>query len=272
MAGTAVERRGRSERRVSSRDNFEGVATLRVSSAPDHAARSIRERSILVWIERFDFPFVIPRSLATVRSGRGWSGHLVSYVPGAHRDGAAWDTVRGALADVLAVFQSLEPLAGTRVPESRQWCGGEAWEETVDRITHHFDRSPRAAVLQVLRDVKESEVGSPRVLVHGDFGLHNTLWDGGSVSGMIDFDHSAFGDPAIDFAPLVGQFGSEAVAQICDAEILFRATRHRASLPLQVAAGAELIGDRDLRDHALRNFLRRFRDGTLYDPSGSKVK
>jgi hypothetical protein len=46
--------------------------------------------------------------------------------------------------------------------------------------------------------------------------------------------------------------------------------RHRASLPLQVAAAAELTGDQHLRDHALTNFTTRLAAGTLYDPAGAR--
>jgi hypothetical protein len=41
---------------------------------------------------------------------------------------------------------------------------------------------------------------------------------------------------------------------------------HRASLVLQLAAAAELLGAAALREHALGNFVARARAGTLYDP------
>lgn len=247
---------------------FEGVAALRVSTAPDHRERSRIEKELLARIAHVDLPFLIPRSLAQIRSAPTWSGHLVSYTPGAHREQVAWNDVRSALADALAAVHSAALPAGPPLPEPRPWCGAAQWPAVVERITRSFDRPARTAVGKVIQEVEESEAGAPKTLVHGDFGLHNTLWEGEEISGIIDLDHLATGDPGIDFAPLIGQFGVEAVAQICDPDTLLRATRYRASLPLQVAAGAELIEDQGLRDHALANFLRRFHRGTLSDPAG----
>jgi aminoglycoside phosphotransferase (APT) family kinase protein len=105
--------------------------------------------------------------------------------------------------------------------------------------------------------------------VHGDFGLHNVLWQSATARGLIDFDHLAWGDPAIDVAPLVGSFSAAQLSGDFDRELLRRAMFHRASLSLQVAAAAELAGDRALRDHALGNFTGRLRAGTLYDPAGT---
>lgn len=46
---------------------------------------------------------------------------------------------------------------------------------------------------------------------------------------------------------------------------------HRASLSLQVASAATLVGDDGLRDYALSNFRAREAAGTLYDPTGLDV-
>jgi aminoglycoside phosphotransferase (APT) family kinase protein len=111
-------------------------------------------------------------------------------------------------------------------------------------------------------------MGVPPALVHGDFSPHNLLWDGDGVAGLIDFDHACVGDPAMDIAPLIGFFGATAVGSIVDAPTLERGMLHRASLSLQVAAAADLLGDEALRHHALKNFVTRTRARTLYDPGG----
>lgn len=112
----------------------------------------------------------------------------------------------------------------------------------------------------------DCETDAQPALVHGDFGLHNVLWTQDRISGVIDFDHAAVGDPAMDVAPLVGQFGAVKLAQIYDREMLYRAKSHRASLPLQVAAAGALVNDSKLRDQALGNFHKRLRNGSLYTP------
>ena len=72
----------------------------------------------------------------------------------------------------------------------------------------------------------------------------------------------------MDVAPLIGAFGANAIAEVASEELLDRGMYHRASLPLQAAAAAELVGHHALRDHALGNFSRRVTSQTLYDPEG----
>lgn len=115
--------------------------------------------------------------------------------------------------------------------------------------------------------VLEVEQAVPPVVVHGDLGPHNILFSDDGSFGLIDFDNAGLGDPAIDIAWLIGVYGSAAVSDVADAETIQRAMVHRAALPLQVAAAAQLIGDSALRDHALRNFLVRAEAGTLYEPA-----
>ncbi|WP_454129158.1 phosphotransferase family protein [Microbacterium aurum] len=107
-------------------------------------------------------------------------------------------------------------------------------------------------------------------LVHGDFGPHNIGWRDGVAVSVFDWDHSALDDPAIDIAPLIGIYGARHVADIAPADLLQRAMRHRATLPLQVAAAAHRVGDAALRGHAVGNFRSRLAAGTLHDPAGSR--
>ena len=129
-----------------------------------------------------------------------------------------------------------------------------------------LDERTRTAAHRVVGEVLECETDVQPALVHGDFGLHNVLWTQNRISGVIDFDHATVGDPAMDVAPLIGRFGASKVAEVYDPETVVRAKVHRASLPLQVAAAAELVSDTQLRNHALGNFYKRLRDGNLYDP------
>lgn len=92
-------------------------------------------------------------------------------------------------------------------------------------------------------DVLDAEQAVAPVPVHGDLGMHNILWHGAdtdrrspsTISGLIDLDHAALGDPAIDVAPLLGRFGT-ALAGVVSPGLLRRAMPHRATLSLQVAA------------------------------------
>ncbi|MGI3781318.1 MAG: phosphotransferase family protein, partial [Janthinobacterium lividum] len=104
--------------------------------------------------------------------------------------------------------------------------------------------------------------------VHADFGPHNILWHAGRAVSLIDFDNACLGDPAIDIAPLIGEYGATAVASIVEPPVLERAMVPRAALSLQVACAAQLTTQHTLQEHAVHNFTRRATTGTLYDPAG----
>lgn len=241
-------------------------AVVRVGFGADHEIRTQNEFRNLDAISMVNLPFQTPRSLGTIHSTPSWSAQVSSFVAGKHRDDAGWAASRGALHGVLCAFQKIpRPAPGVFLPV-RQWCGGPNWPALVERITLPLDERTRAAAKRVVSEVLACETDVQPTLVHGDFGLHNVLWTHDRISGVIDFDHATVGDPAMDVAPLIGQFGAAKLAQIYEPEMISRAKCHRASLPLQVAAAAELVNDTKLRNHALGNFHKRFRDGNLYDP------
>lgn len=244
-------------------------AVVRISLGSDHETRANNEFRNLRALAKTTLPFQTPRNISAIHTTPSWTASASSFVAGTQRDDVAWEDSREDLHDVLSAFQSLaRPAPDTFLPV-RTWCGGPNWPALVETITRSMDERTRAAVKSVVGDVLDCESDVQPTLVHGDFGLHNVLWTQNRITGVIDFDHATVGDAAIDVAPLIGQFGVAKVSEIYDPEMVCRAMRHRASLPLQVAAAAELMNDAKLRDHALGNFRRRFQDGSLYDPDAS---
>ena len=241
-------------------------AVVRVASGSEHSRRTKSEHQNLTILAAMDLPFRTPVALARPRSGPAWSAQVTSVVPGDHRTGLSWAEVREPLGEVLAGLRGAGQPPGALRPV-RQSCGGEHWPGIVDRILHPLGRAARSAAARVVANVLEAESGAGTTLVHGDFGLHNIMWTGTQLSGVVDLDNACIGDPAIDLAPLIGAFGSSMVADLADKETVARARAHRASLPLQVAAAAELVNDSKLRDFALGNFQARFLTGTLEDPN-----
>ncbi|MFZ5872074.1 MAG: aminoglycoside phosphotransferase family protein [Actinomycetota bacterium] len=244
----------------------------RIATGAQHGQRVAREASVLAILAALDLPVTVPRLVAEPVTHAGHSGVLTSRVPGRTITVAAWPDVRDQLLAALDALRRSatgpEPL-----PEPRQWCGGKAWPELVSaQLAPRLPPRAGAAATQVVDDVLEVERDVAPGLVHGDFGLHNVMWRGMQISGLIDFDHACSGDPAIDIAPLVGIFGAQHVGPDVEPEVLQRAMYHRASLSLQVAAAAELAGKHSLRDHALGNFARRFSEGTLHDPGGRRPR
>ena len=243
------------------------TAAIRVATGIAHEQRSRREMENLETINLLQLPVLTPTPLTGVHTENDWSAYATRFVPGRHVDSKQWLQVRDPVAEILATLSSVSLPTGATLRQPRDWCGGQAWPEAVEQAAYKLDVNLRDQAARVVADVLLVEQSAPRTLVHGDFGLHNLLWKDRTLSGIIDFDHACIGDPAIDIAPLIGVFGSAAVAEIADAETIERGKRHRASLSLQVAAAAHLTGDTKLRDHALENFASRVRNNTLYDPN-----
>lgn len=209
----------------------------------------------------------IPRVLSEVVHDDHRSGHLISAVPGRHMAAVPWSDLRTGYRQILGALAARP--GQLELPPPQTWCGGERWLSVVQgRLGPLLGEHLPAALSTV-----EAVLGLPSyetTLVHGDFGHHNILWDDTEPVALIDFDHASRGDPAIDHAPLVGLHGAAAVADIASDDLIVRAMIHRASLPLQVAAAAELAGRAALRDHALGNFVDQARAGTLHDPGGAR--
>lgn len=248
-----------------------GHVVARFSKRSGGTRRLAAERRTLSMLAaggRWTIPAVLG-DLRTAEDGR--SGMLTSWLPGAHLGDVGWTDVADEVGALLAALASGAALRVDGVlPPTRTWCGGSAFPDIVraELVPVLGGADGKAATAAVDR-MLSTEHGS--VPVHGDLGMHNILWQGSRLSGLIDFDHAAVGDPAIDVAPLLGRFGSNALAPVTDPAVLRRAMIHRATLSLQVAAAAQLVGDRQLRDAALRNFARRRAAGTPHDPDGAVV-
>ena len=241
-------------------------AVVRVAFGTGHAERTRTETANLAAFAMAGLPFRIPAVLCEPFHGDGWSAQVNSFVPGGHRPLERWEAVRVPLKLVLSALAEMGPPAASTLRPVRQWCGAAEWPAVVAGITAGMAPREARAATKVVSQVLAAEKVVPPAVVHGDFGLHNVLWAGSEISGLVDFDNACLGDPAMDLAPLVGAFGAAAVTDIAHPDLVARAQLHRASLSLQVAAAGHLAGDHELREFALGNFSDRFRRGTLYDP------
>lgn len=241
------------------------AAVVRLTSGVGHDDRAHAEHRNLAALSDAGLPFSAPKPLALPISGQGWSGQISTFVPGSHLPDLSWEEARMGIDFILTGLRELDGPVGPLRPV-RQWCGGQEWPAIVDRIIHRFNYPAKAAAKHVVATVLEEESAATASLVHGDFGLHNIMWSEGQVPGIVDLDNACVGDPALDLAPLISQFGSNRVADLASRETVARAKTYRASLSLQVAAAAELVEDWKLKEFALSNFLKRLDAGTLHDP------
>ncbi|SEE08967.1 Phosphotransferase enzyme family protein [Ruania alba] len=219
-------------------------------------------------ISSLGLPWATPEPIGEEHSASGRTGLRLTFVAGATGQ-AGWPDVGNQLVQALTALHQVQPRQVEALSSPRAWCGGHDWSGIVQqRLVPRLPPTARTLAVAVVEDVLAVETGAPARLVHGDFGMHNILWDGQEITGVIDWDHAAWGDPAIDIAPLIGTFGAADLRSAFEPAILERALVHRATLPLQVAAAATIVGNRALCDHALRNFCTRSEAGTLYDPGG----
>ncbi|MDP9984441.1 aminoglycoside phosphotransferase (APT) family kinase protein [Pseudarthrobacter oxydans] len=237
-----------------------------MSFATDHEAQIARQSAALLAVGSAGLRTRIPKLLRT-HTGDNWSAMACTVVEGAHMAGRPWHEVRDDFARILNDLQRAQLPTG--LPPARSWCGGNSWPDVVERITADSGSRVWKAAQIVVREVLSLEEAGTPSLVHGDFGPHNILWDESGAPGLIDFDNACAADPAIDAAPLIGFYGAAKVGELLDAGVLARAKVYRASLPLQVAAAAALGADRKLQSHALSNFARRLKAGSLHNPAAT---
>ncbi|WP_114558252.1 aminoglycoside phosphotransferase family protein [Desertihabitans aurantiacus] len=247
-----------------------GAPIMRGAVGNGHPARSAREAAIARVVAGLGLTTAVPSVLDGPLGDEHMTAILISRVPGVHGADRDWNT------DLAVEYQRLlDQLTGVDtsrlevLPEVRSWCGGQRWPEIVQEVTVPLPRRLRALADRLVAAVLDVEADQPGALVHGDFGPHNVLWDDGRAVSLIDFDHACVADRAIDVAPLIGVYGAAAVAEMVDEPLLTRAMHHRATLSLQVACGAHLIGEGELRDFALSNYVSRAAAGLLHDPAGA---
>lgn len=230
----------------------------RLAHGAGHQQRTDREVGVLQTCAEINLSYVLPRVPGQPVTQPSRTGVLTTFVPGHLVRTPRWSEVRDAFATALAAFERVTEDQASGLPAPRHWCGAESWLDIVrGQLGRHLSPPHLRVAVEVVTDVLATRAGSELGFVHGDFGLHTMLWIEVCRRGLIDLDHACWGDPAMDIAPLIGTFGAAQVADVASPVVLERAMYHLASLPLQVAAAAELVGHHALRDHALRNFATR---------------
>ncbi|KAA0563543.1 aminoglycoside phosphotransferase family protein [Bacillus sp. CH30_1T] len=99
------------------------------------------------------------------------------------------------------------------------------------------------------------------VLIHGDFGASNILWDSKreEITGIIDFGETEIGDPAYDFAGLLSSYGQPFVKRCLsmypDGERIFeRMTFYKSTFALQEALHGVENDDPEAFESGMREY------------------
>jgi len=236
---------------------FPGRAVIRVTTGLGHRRRTVSEHANAAAVARLELPVAAAAPIGDVVTAADWTAAAIDYLPGRRRHDEHWQQVGPELTRVLAELRAVALPPETGLRPVRDWCGGAEWPAIVERIATPLGRTLKRTAMDATATVLEVEQGITPVFVHGDFGMHNLLWLGDRISGLLDVDTACVGDPAIDVAQLLGAFDPDDVERMTGAAVFARAIVHKRTLPLQVAAAAELAGDPALRDRALTNFVER---------------
>ena len=165
-------------------------------------AEQVQRASRAVAVVR-DRGYPTPAWLAVGTTGSGSGYQVQEYAPGLPREHLTEDTARRAV-DVLELQKDLDP-----DPE-RSWSEyvtnkfSDEWATTIADISATGVAGAELAhhVTQLLARY-EPPVFPQADLVHGDFRLGNILFDGNTVSGVIDIEALGSGTRVFDYATLL---------------------------------------------------------------------
>lgn len=192
-----------------------GDRILRVARNAEIAAAHRREERLLPELARHvDFAVPVPTAVGE------FDGHtymLYPRLPG--RAIGAGDRV----GEVAGMLRRLHAFPAERAAELLG-CEAGGWHDDYrlqDRVWLHRDVLPRlepelrAAVGKAFDEALDSLRGFTPVLVHRDLGTEHILCDdGGTPTGVIDFETATLGDPAIDFVGLWATFGADVTREL----------------------------------------------------------
>ena len=166
------------------RDPFSGERTPLIGRVLDRLSRLIPSG-------------LVPHPL-DVRLGNPWVGLLTTTLPGSHRRDIPPLLALPALVELLDAFERVSLDQAGELPGPWDWCGGVQFPELVrQQLAPRLPGAVASAATRLVENLlalKEPDL----VLVHGDFGPGNVLWEGNRVTGLIDWDHTCHGDRAID--------------------------------------------------------------------------
>jgi hygromycin-B 4-O-kinase len=190
-------------------ETTEGSRVLRVNSKSDFGFK----KDCLAY-ERFNSASVpIPQVFETGEIEPGLYFAVSERVPGKTLDNFSTADINGLMPDIISTLDAIHALQPIGEGYGNWDLNGKgknsSWREMIeadlqqdDEETTSFDFY-NADLAAKLRDEIRNKLGNlpeERRLIHWDYGFNNTLSDGNNITGIIDWEHSAYGDPLHDVA------------------------------------------------------------------------
>lgn len=214
--------------------------SVRIAKNPAARANLARRSEVLRRLPEYDFQ--IPRPLTGTKTVKGHTAVGLTWVEGSHRTAdVPAETLRHLLEQLWETdtsdFDSYLDRPG------QHWGGHRRRHVILDEVVPLLLPRNRALAREAIHDLADLDVVTPR-LVHSDLMSRNMLWQGRSLSGVIDWDHACLGDPAQDVASLALCFGWDTLDSVLDPDIMRRARLHARIVPMQSVAYT-LVQDMD---------------------------
>jgi hypothetical protein len=219
------------------------AVVIRFARRPEVGAELPRRMRLLTSLAPH-LPYALPEPLTEVVTGERTGAAAVgqTYLPGAPHPPHEGDPEK--------LRPLLEHLAS--VPDY-------AWMphlEPAYTVQPRWDPARRRATLEVLPAEHRSKAeavwvaldaidGEENALVHGDLAGDNMRWQDGNLTGLLDWDHAARWDPAINLAHLTLWHGPDVMSAAPDARFAARAgvwVGHLALIRVHDAAARQAAG------------------------------
>ncbi len=232
-----------------------------------------RERQLLTRLQPF-LPLPIPNPLFGSGPAAGSHQVFMGYplIPGQPLDVQALEaagqedllqTLAEQLADFLAALHHLDPVGlAVDLPEMDMPAWTRTFFETVRLNLFSYMREDACkTVIDVFEAYFHQEnlhIYQP-CLIHGDFGGSNILFDGQSISGVLDFAGACISDPALDLAS-VSVYGERFLERICrhysmDGLMCRRAAFYRSLFGLEEALYGWRTGDEEAFSRGMEQYI-----------------
>ncbi|WP_159803236.1 phosphotransferase family protein [Arthrobacter zhaoguopingii] len=219
---------------------LDGSAAVRVGRDPDMAA-TMRKRQELVDRIPASVGLLLPRSLGPVVEVNGLSAVATQLIPGAPcpaRDGEP-----GELERLLTEVSSIPtgPIDGL-LTEPLSFCGGADWYQIqLDEVIPRLAPDVQGRALDAVAALADLGPGE-KVFSHGDLGGHNVFWEGGHITGVLDWDLASRSDRSTDLACVGVWNGWDKLPLLAPLSEVRRASVRRNTFRLQQVAFYLLSG------------------------------
>lgn len=191
-----------------------GGIVFRIPRTPEAGARYAREAQLLPLLRPY-LPVAIPEPRWFLSACEAFPHGVIGYPKLTGRSLDFADLREPSLlpvytAQIAALLLALHRIPAALLPLHDHWpVQVQVWQRQVDTVLPILqdrlrEEEYRCVVAwwgefladKTLRDYIPA-------LVHGDFWFGNLLAEDGRITGLVDFENLALGDPAVDFAPLL---------------------------------------------------------------------